>query len=322
MTRFLPASLLAFVPVNLWYQVSGLAGWSLELPTIGQTISLVVLCCMFMIAVSARIAGEEAVTRERLEARLRDQNDELEASEEKARSAEQLASIGTLAAGILHQINNPIGSILAVTQLELSHMPAFANAEETTTHLRMIESEAIRCGQIVRNILLIARGHPSRVERHDLNLIAESAISSTRLHALHQEAQVKWYAASESLPIDANDVEIEEALINLITNAIESKPGAQVVVRANRDGNEAVCSVQDDGPGVLAEAREHLFDPFYSTKTEHGGNGLGLSVAHGILTGHGGDVELVESAPGSGSCFRIRLPLSLDPSTDPIREPL
>ncbi|MBY0398767.1 HAMP domain-containing histidine kinase [Myxococcota bacterium] len=307
--RVLPLSFLMFTPVNLYAQLSRSLGEGPAWPTLVIAMGLTSLAAVLLLALTARLVRDETLRREGLEARLIEREGELEESLVRARSAERLAAVGTLAAGIAHQINNPVGAILAAAQFELSD-PLEDKWKEggLRSTLETIEREAMRCARIVRSVLVFARTDPGRVADHDLNAIVEAARAATVEDARRRGAVIELRRSDSVLVVQANEVELEQVVVNLIRNAIESRPrGAHVSVRVEASSARALVYVEDDGLGLSEEARKRLFEPFFTTKLREGGSGLGLSVVHGILATHGGEIDLVPTS-GSGTCFRVGLP--------------
>ena len=313
MTRLLPWGFVALVPVDLYYQLSHRLGLGTDVPTLAMATALVSLASIILLTIVSIQTRDETIRRERLEARLAAQRDELRESEEKVRSAERLAAVGTLAAGFAHQINNPIGGILAAAQFARAEETAGGDPAERVSALQTIEQEALRCARIVRNLLLFARTSAQDFVLQDLNGIVASAHAATAAYAARRGASVELRLDEAPLPVLGNDVELEEVVVNLIRNGLEVRAlGASVRVETARADSSAVCVVRDDGPGLDAEARKRLFEPFFTTKLREGGTGLGLSVAHGIAQSHAGRIELVEPETGDegGACFRLVLPLA------------
>lgn len=307
--RVLPFAFLLYILPVLYFEIRRAQGGSPDEPTLVIASGLTLLAAIMLVVLTARVVRDETLQRRGLEARLVEREDMLEQSLARARSAERLAAVGTLAAGIAHQINNPIGAILLVAQSELRDSgegPADPSSLRRT--LATIEGEALRCAQIVRNVLLFARTDPGRVADHDLNDIAESARAATLDQARQRGARIELERSGRPAPVQGNAVELEQVLVNLIRNGIESRPdGATVRMRVEASAGGAAVVVEDDGHGVRPEARERLFEPFYTTRLKEGGSGLGLAVVHGILSTHGGAIELVATG-ASGSCFRVSLP--------------
>lgn len=308
-TRVLPLGFFIFAPFNLYGQVSRSLGAGPAWPTVMIAIGLTSLAAILLLALTARLVRDETLLRQGLEARLIAREGELEESLVRARSAERLATVGTLAAGIAHQINNPVGAILAAAQFELSD-PVEEKWQDGSVRstLETIEREALRCARIVRSVLVFARTDPGRVGEHDLNAIVEAARSATAEYARLRGATIELKPGPGRLLVRANEVELEQVVVNLIRNGIESRASdARVSVRVEASPTHATFYVEDNGEGLSEATRQRLFEPFYTTKLREGGSGLGLSVVHGILATHGGEIDLVATA-GTGSCFRVRLP--------------
>jgi signal transduction histidine kinase len=307
--RALPFGFLLFVPATLYYQVSASLGHARDWPTVIIATGLISLAAVQLLALTARMVRDQTLIRQSLEARLVEREGELEESLARVRSAERLAAVGTLAAGIAHQINNPVGAILAAAQFELSDASPGATAGGSVRGtLETIEREALRCARIVRSVLLFARADPGRVADHDLNEIVESSRVATADFARRRGARVGLRREGEAVGVRGNAIELEQVFVNLIRNGIESRPAnAAVEIQIEGSPTRALVVVRDNGPGLTEEAKKRLFEPFYTTKLREGGSGLGLSVAHGILMTHGGEIEVATEA-GSGAIFRVSLP--------------
>ena len=309
--RLLPWSVAIFLVINLGFQANAIAGASMALPEIAQSFGLVLIAAMMLAALSARVAFDDALERSRLEATLREREDALARSEQRTREAERLATVGAISAGIAHQINNPIGGILAATQLELLRVRSGDTGDTgegaVRETLETIEREALRCARIVRDVLRFARSRSELAAPTDLGELARRAVTTTRSAVKNAGVELRVDLSNTPLPIRANDVEIEEAIVNLVLNATEC--AETVTLSTRRVGDLAECVVEDDGPGIPEEIADRVFDPFVTTRIRSGGSGLGLSVVHGVVTSHGGEVSHEQREP-SGTRFRIRLPLT------------
>ncbi len=251
--------------------------------------------------------------RQSLEAEVASRTQALTDSVIELQRRERLASVGTLAAGIAHQINNPIGGILLSSEFALREFEAQeADAKNLADALTVNLEEARRCGEIVRHLLRFARNEPSERSRLDLSATIERVADLCRPYAASRDGIIRVEVPAEAVRVSANPVEIEEVLINLIRNALEAlDAGATVDIVLAVDGERAEILVADDGPGIPEEEQRHVFDPFYTTRLRQGGTGLGLSVARDIAIDHAGSLE-IESDGRRGT--RVRLTLPIEPA--------
>jgi signal transduction histidine kinase len=250
--------------------------------------------------------------RERVEEELRRSRAELamRVADDRLRRSERLASLGTLAAGIAHEINNPVNTILMTAESALSSVRNGGGNGRLSEDLSVVVHEAERCGEIVRKTLEFVREQRPARREENLSEVARSAVTMAQKALRTPAVEIGVELADDLPPVLLNRAEIEQAVIHLIRNALESgtegEPPA-VTVRTARHADRVAIAVEDDGVGVDPEVRDRIFDPFFTTRRDKGGAGLGLSLAHSIVTDHGGTIE-VESEPGEGSVFRIELP--------------
>ncbi len=232
---------------------------------------------------------------------------ELEHSRTQLRAAERLGVVGTLAAGIAHEINNPIAAILLAAQYS-QHMRGDRNERQIWLEsFEDIEREAKRCATIVKSILQFTREEPTAKWISNLNDIVHRVRMQVQPYAEQNNARVTQVPCLQSIYARLNPMQIEKALMNLLCNAIESTElGAGVEIMLEERDGKAIVSIADDGPGIPDDVRPRIFDPFFTTKRHKGQMGLGLSVVHGILEEHAGTVE-VESKLGSGTRVTIEL---------------
>jgi two-component system NtrC family sensor kinase len=248
--------------------------------------------------------------------------DALLQSEAQLRASERLASIGTLAAGIAHEINNPVGAILAAAQLsQLLRDDPGADAQLESA-LSDIVSEAKRCGDIVRSILQFAREERTDKWAVALRDLVIRSIRLTSAFADKHGARVVADLGEASPQAHANPTQLEQAIVNLIRNSIESGASeVRVGLRERADERLATITVSDDGIGISESDRLRILEPFFTTRRATGGTGLGLSVVHGIALEHGGTLA-IESRPGRGASISLSLPtLSASHEAPPPDEP-
>jgi len=247
---------------------------------------------------------------------LRSTQVELRARMEAQRSAEnrliqaaKLAAVGEMAAGIAHELNNPLTSVTGFAELALEGMP---EGSETHTDLEMVLREALRARDVVRRLLDFARQSESTRARASLNNVIEDVVALSR-HLIHTSAVELSLDLEEELPWTSVDVnQMKQVLLNLVHNALQAMPdGGEMEIKtktASRHHRDwVVVSVRDTGVGIPQLEQARIFEPFYTTKGNQGGTGLGLSVTYGIVTDHGGQID-VESQPGAGSKFTVWLP--------------
>lgn len=234
----------------------------------------------------------------------------LRAVEQRERVSERLRALGELAAGVAHNFNNALTSILAHTQVlaRSSELPEWARED-----LLVIERVSRGAAVTVRRIQSFARTRdPEAVEPADLADVVANAIALTRPRwhppGGSPKYELDWTPSEAKLPIVGNGAELCEVLVNLILNALDAMPdGGSLSVCTGLEGDRVWVEVGDTGIGIDAGAQHRLFDPFFSTKGRQG-LGLGLSVSHGIVERHRGEIT-VESEPGRGSKFTVWLPL-------------
>ncbi len=244
----------------------------------------------------------------RFTAILRDTSS-LRLAEMTTRHRDRLESAGTLSAGIAHQINNPIGSILTGSQFALISLED-NDLENVKQTLKDNIEQATRCGTIVRSLLHFSARETPTTGRENLVEIVRRSREFAISYAGETSITIEISGHLEPLWVDVNPIEIEQVLINLLCNAIESQPASkQVDVSLSTFDARARIEIQDDGCGISEADRAQIFDPFYTTRIREGGSGLGLSVAHGIVRDHGGSMD-VESRTGHGTRFGVELPLA------------
>ncbi|MDR3569246.1 MAG: ATP-binding protein [Syntrophobacteraceae bacterium] len=229
------------------------------------------------------------------------------AMEQQILQADKLASVGQLAAGIAHEINNPLGIILGYTQLLIrSENENSQNFED----LRIIEKHTRSCKTIVENLLSFSRRAQTKKAACRINDVIEEVLSVVR-HQFQLEKIVIIEEFDPRIPAMAIDeAKMKQVFMNLIMNARQAMKSGTVRIetRYEETGRKAIVRVIDEGMGIEARHMTRIFDPFFTTKPTGEGTGLGLSVSYGIVKDHGGEL-LVESEVGKGSIFTIILPV-------------
>ncbi len=225
----------------------------------------------------------------------------------------RLASIGELAAGVAHELNNPLTGILGFSERRLRKCD-----EEARNDLTRIHSEAKRAAKIVQNLLTFARQREPKRDYADINDILQKALELRAYELRTSNIEVVTDLIPGLPRTMADFYQIEEVFLNIILNAeqtmVEAKKGGKLSIKTRQTKGYIRISFANDGPGIPAEHLGKLFDPFFTTRWETGGTGLGLSVCHGIVTEHGGRIY-ARSKPGKGTTFLVELPLTADKIT-------
>jgi PAS domain S-box-containing protein len=228
----------------------------------------------------------------------------------RVRRSEKLAAVGTLAAGLAHEIRNPLnGARLHVTFLERGLRKSGASSEQLEA-IRVVTEEIQRLGDLVSEFLDFARPKPLDLRPTSLPAVCERAVQLVAPNAEKNGTDVCLELPTNDIVLDMDTARIEQVLLNLLQNAIEALEGTTggvARVRVRRKPRHAVVEVEDNGPGLSA-VDAPIFDAFFSTKPN--GTGLGLSIVHRVITDHGGTID-VESRAGK-TIFRINLPIRLD----------
>jgi two-component system NtrC family sensor kinase len=221
--------------------------------------------------------------------------------------------VGRLAAGVVHEINNPLATISACAEALESRIQdgAFEESpalDDLREYLGLIRSEAFRCKSITTGLLDFSR---TRNAQHVLLDLSE-VINSTAKLLVHQQRAGKIdlrVETADNLPLVFGDPgQLQQAIITLATNAVDAMPsGGVLTILSRRLGNKLLVEVSDTGMGIAPENIAKIFEPFFTTKEVGKGTGLGLAVCYGILTEHGGSLD-VQSAPEVGTTFTISLP--------------
>jgi len=240
---------------------------------------------------------------------LRQRDEQLkEYAHQQIMKSERLATLGQLAAGVAHEINNPLGAVLMYTHLALEDLE---ERDTLRTNLERAVTEASRCKNIVKGLLDFARQTEPKVEQSDINETLERTLAVVENQALFQNVKITKVICP-SLPKVLMDVgQIQQVFTNIVLNAAEAMEGKgelTVTTRMTPDNEYVEIEFTDTGCGIQPESREKIFDPFYTTKEIGHGTGLGLSISHGIIARHNGIIE-VKSELGRGTSFLVRLPL-------------
>jgi two-component system NtrC family sensor kinase len=262
-----------------------------------------------------RMARELKAWSDTLEQRVREKTDELERIHQQMMQVEKTASLGKMAATVAHELNNPLSGIITYAKLTARRlrggMPDNPERKAMLDDLELIRAESMRCGKIVRDLLTYARESRPEFQPEHLHDVIQHALRLVAHHSelVHVETETGFGLADDLMVCDRE--QIVQALVALLVNALEAMPqGGRLTVRtADVPGSpERIrLSVGDTGIGIPEDLKERIFDPFFSTKSDTKGVGLGLAVVYGIVQRHEGTIA-VASTPGQGTTFTIEVP--------------
>jgi two-component system NtrC family sensor kinase len=250
-----------------------------------------------------------------LERRVAEKTRELEHTHRQMVVVEKMASLGKLAAVVAHEINNPLAGIRTYARLLRRQFAAGAaappspeQANETDRILQVVDGEAGRCGDIVRNLLAFSRQSGARMAQEDLAPVVERCRMLLKHQAEMLGVTLETRVAPDLPKLVCDAAQVQQVILALAMNALEATPSdGRVAIEAGPDGDGVKLVVADTGWGIPKEHLERIFEPFFTTKEAGKGVGLGLAVVYGIVSAHHGTID-VESEPGRGTTFTVRLP--------------
>jgi signal transduction histidine kinase len=257
-----------------------------------------------LVAIQLNRAEKEEETRIQLETAYQ----QLKESQEQLVQAEKLESLGKLAAAVAHEVNNPISGVLIYIQLLMKNLNAGKLSEEKAlNYLKTMELELTRCSQLIRDLLDFSRQAQSSFEQVNLNDVIERALNLVTHSALLEHINIVKELSPALPEVTADANQLQQVFVNLLLNAIQAMPqGGTITLRTCSNDGEIRIDFKDTGVGIPKENISKLFTPFFTTKTEVKGVGLGLAVSYGIIQKHGGKIE-VDSEEGKGTIFTIYL---------------
>jgi two-component system, sporulation sensor kinase C len=253
---------------------------------------------------------------EHLEQLVQERTEKLRQLEHRQRQMEKLAALGQLAAGVAHEINNPLAGMRNAFVLIKSTLTP---EHEHYDLLELIDREIERISGIVHQMYQLYRRAPQQPAEFDLAQIVREVVSMLESAARRQRVTIRFAAAAESPRVSLAEGEVKQILYNLIRNALQaSSPEAAVDVAIDRREQEVAVRIEDRGSGIAADVLPHIFDPFFSTKhgKEQAGMGLGLSVSRSLIEAMGGRID-VRTRPGEGSRFSAVFPWRLETPPEP-----
>lgn len=277
-------------------------------------------CREYAVAIAKDLAEEDMCLPYLID-KLEAANLEIKETQEQLHSAEKLASIGQLAAGVAHEINNPLGSIMLYASMMKRKLEKAGCENQNSEDLALIMEEANRCKNIVANLLNFARQGKLRITSIEVADIIRGIISTFSLNPEYSKVSFSVNEMTEDSKIGGDGDQIKQVFINLLANAIEAVESCdkkEVTVNIKRDDEYLITEISDSGCGIPTDNLGKIFTPFFTTKKMGKGTGLGLAITYGIVKMHKGDIR-VKSTEGNlpagkagGTTFTIKFPLKLN----------
>ncbi len=244
---------------------------------------------------------------------LKDRDERLQKAFQRITVTERLASLGQMAAGVAHEINNPLGGILLYSNLVLEEMDP---TDPSRQNMEKIIYQTERCKKIVQSLLDFARTPSGDMSPLDVNHVILTSLNLVKDQSIFHGIEVKTELADDLPPVMGDLSRLEEVFLNLFINATDAMCGRGTLTITSRLSSTGVVkiAISDTGKGIDKAYLPHIFEPFFTTKDPGQGTGLGLSITYGIIQKHGGFIDVV-SEPGAGTTFTITLPRSNGPET-------
>jgi len=239
--------------------------------------------------------------------KMRADIDELQRLNEQLVRTEKLAAMGTLAAGVAHEVNNPLASISSLVQIMRA---ADGHSDETRERLNLISAQIERIGQVTRDMTNFARSRPAARGEIDVNKVIDTALRLASFDKAFQNLDIERETTKDLPAVHADEDQLQQVFLNLFLNSRDAMPdGGTLSIKVSQNEKDLVVEIADDGTGIDSEDVNQVFDPFFTTKPTGKGTGLGLAVCYGIVTAHGGRIEKKNNVP-TGTIFTVSLPIS------------
>jgi iron only hydrogenase large subunit-like protein len=239
---------------------------------------------------------------------------DLKDTQEQLQSAEKLASIGQLAAGVAHEINNPLGTIILYTSMLKKELEQKLDHNQNSEDLSLILEEANRCKNIVANLLNFARQGKINVTKINMSQLLAKIIKTAKINSAFKKIEIKSDKLNNDFIIEGDEDQIQQVFINLINNACESMEESSekcLSFKMYVEDDYLITEIRDSGQGIQKENFGKVFTPFFTTKKIGKGTGLGLAISYGIIKMHNGFISF-QSEVGKGTTFKVKLPLTIN----------
>lgn len=267
-------------------------------------------CREYAVAIAKDLAEKEMCLPYVLD-ELKIAYDNLSNTEEQLRVAEKLASIGQLAAGVAHEINNPLGTILLYASMLKRDLEKIYNDDQRTEDLELIVEEANRCKNIVANLLNFARQGKLNIKEFDLTETLREVLRPFTVNPVYRQIDFKYDIVENDYRITGDEEQLKQVFINIIKNACDAmsdnESEKELKVILSSDLNNVRIEISDTGNGIPKENHSKVFTPFFTTKSMGKGTGLGLAISYGIIKMHKGNITFT-SEIGKGTVFKVVLP--------------
>jgi two-component system NtrC family sensor kinase len=233
---------------------------------------------------------------------------------------EKMASLGQLSATVAHELNNPLEGIMTYAKLQIKRLKkdnlTKEAVDEIIKDMSFMTEETMRCGNIVKNLLIFSKQHPTEFKESNIQDIIERSLLLVAHHMHMQSINLVRHYKLENPIIVCSAPQLQQAFVALFINSIEaiSQRGTIIINMSDYNGEKIQIDISDTGQGMSEETKEHIFEPFFTTKSDGKGVGLGLSVVYGIIEHHKGSID-VESEIGKGTTFHIIIPRRKDTSS-------
>ena len=272
------------------------------------------LSIIILVAGALAVGLVSVLLARRMVKTIKESDRQKEMMNEQVIEAGKLASLGELAAGIAHEINNPVAIMVEEAGwmedlLKDEQQGRLENAEEFARALNQIKIQGRRCKEITHKLLSFARKTDPTVKNVNLNELIEDVVALSEQRAKYTGVKINLHLSDDIPTVNVSPSEIQQVMLNLINNALDAmeKTGGVIDITSRVNGSFVVVDVADNGPGIAKADLTRIFDPFYTTKPVGKGTGLGLSICYGIIKKMGGDIT-VNSAKGVGATFHVHIP--------------
>ncbi|MBN1351528.1 cache domain-containing protein [candidate division KSB1 bacterium] len=268
-----------------------------------------------MVASLKKMRSELEEWANTLEQKVKERTEELVAMQKKVVQAQRLASVGKLAAGIAHEINNPLGGILVFSSLVLEDMP---DDDPNRENIQEVINQTMRCRDIVKGLLQFSRQEQGKTDYVKVNDVLNITLSLIEKQALFHNIEVIREFDSDLPSILGDDSQLQQVFMNIILNAVQAMDEVgKLIIRTHHDSKHDMVNVEieDTGCGIPPDLIDRIFDPFFTTKEVGKGTGLGLAIAYGIVTKHNGRMS-VKSTVKKGTTFTIKIPAADNANND------